>query len=286
MDEAAHQGWNVFFDTTMRSPAVPRISLPRHLVAQLLCGLATVTSSSRMIFAFARDGGLPFSSAAPGHPSTARPCGDLDRRRARRAVHGVDAGLQHRGVGDGDLPVRVLRLPMALGFFALGQRLDEMGRGHGRGGVRARRRAVLPVDGLMYLGIQPPNDKALDHRRVPGRDRRRCGSASRRAASRARRSASSSSGLQQQIREAEKAIGETASCDVIMKPEEVRTAAQARASSRSATCRTSRSACSTSTASCAASTWTATSSSRRSTRASASATSCSAGIPTTSSTTT
>jgi len=32
-------------------------------VAQYLCGLATVTSTSRMIFAFARDGGLPFSGA-------------------------------------------------------------------------------------------------------------------------------------------------------------------------------------------------------------------------------
>ena len=32
-------------------------------MAQYLCGLATVTSASRMAFAFARDGGLPFSTA-------------------------------------------------------------------------------------------------------------------------------------------------------------------------------------------------------------------------------
>ena len=31
------------------------------VVAQFLCGLATVTSASRMAYAFARDGGLPFS---------------------------------------------------------------------------------------------------------------------------------------------------------------------------------------------------------------------------------
>src|SRR5947209_8121086 len=31
-------------------------------VAQYLCGLATVTSASRMCYAFARDGGLPASS--------------------------------------------------------------------------------------------------------------------------------------------------------------------------------------------------------------------------------
>jgi amino acid transporter len=34
------------------------------LIAQLLCGLATVTSASRMLFAFARDGGMPFASGA------------------------------------------------------------------------------------------------------------------------------------------------------------------------------------------------------------------------------
>jgi amino acid transporter len=33
------------------------------VVAQYLCGLATVTSASRMAYAFARDGGLPFSRA-------------------------------------------------------------------------------------------------------------------------------------------------------------------------------------------------------------------------------
>ncbi len=34
------------------------------LIAQFLCGLATVTSASRMLFAFSRDGGLPVGSAA------------------------------------------------------------------------------------------------------------------------------------------------------------------------------------------------------------------------------
>ena len=38
-------------------------SSPASLVAQYLCGLATVTSASRMAYAFARDGGLPASAA-------------------------------------------------------------------------------------------------------------------------------------------------------------------------------------------------------------------------------
>ena len=65
MDEAAKQGWNVWFwafDQRV-SLGVKEFVYLVVFVAQLLCGLATVTSASRMIFAFARDGGLPGSKA-------------------------------------------------------------------------------------------------------------------------------------------------------------------------------------------------------------------------------
>lgn len=65
MGEAAKQGWNVFFwamDTAVH-PTIKVILYVAIFVSQLLCGLATVTSASRMIFAFARDGGLPASKA-------------------------------------------------------------------------------------------------------------------------------------------------------------------------------------------------------------------------------
>ena len=58
-------------------------------IAQLLCGLATVTSASRMIFAFSRDGGLPFISecAVEGQPELPHAGGgDLDRRDPRVPV--------------------------------------------------------------------------------------------------------------------------------------------------------------------------------------------------------
>ena len=65
MDAAAAQGWNVFFwamDTQL--PAILKTILYVAIfVSQFLCGLATVTSVSRMIFAFSRDGGLPASKA-------------------------------------------------------------------------------------------------------------------------------------------------------------------------------------------------------------------------------
>ena len=65
MGEAAKQGWNVFFwamDTNV-NPVVKEILYIAIFICQLLCGLATVTSASRMIFAFSRDGGLPASKA-------------------------------------------------------------------------------------------------------------------------------------------------------------------------------------------------------------------------------
>ena len=63
LDEIAGQGNDAF-------PAAIKSVLPGRLapvffvgigLAQYLCGLATVTSASRMVFAFARDGGLPAS---------------------------------------------------------------------------------------------------------------------------------------------------------------------------------------------------------------------------------
>ena len=64
MPKAAAQGWNVFFWLLdERAPGLPRtLACLAILVAQLLCGLAAVTSTSRMIYAFARDHGLPAST--------------------------------------------------------------------------------------------------------------------------------------------------------------------------------------------------------------------------------
>ncbi len=71
MDEAASKGGGVFFWVMERViPENLRIALYAGIsVAQYLCGLATVTSASRMTFAFARDGGLPLSEQlAQGEP--------------------------------------------------------------------------------------------------------------------------------------------------------------------------------------------------------------------------
>ena len=66
MDEAAKQGWNVFF-WAMGERVPESVRTPMYVlifVAQWLCGLATVTSVSRMLFAFSRDDGIPGISKA------------------------------------------------------------------------------------------------------------------------------------------------------------------------------------------------------------------------------
>ena len=66
MNAAAAQGWGMFFGTMDAiMPASLKMLLYFFiLIAQLLCGLATVTSASRMLFAFSRDDGVPGVSKA------------------------------------------------------------------------------------------------------------------------------------------------------------------------------------------------------------------------------
>lgn len=62
---AAKQGGNIIF-YIMNTVLPPGLALGLFVgiaLANYLCGLATVTSASRMMFAFARDGGLPWSGA-------------------------------------------------------------------------------------------------------------------------------------------------------------------------------------------------------------------------------
>ena len=63
---AAGQGWGMFFGTmdAIMPSGLKTLLYFFILIAQLLCGLATVTSASRMLFAFSRDDGVPVGSKA------------------------------------------------------------------------------------------------------------------------------------------------------------------------------------------------------------------------------
>ncbi|MDE3027556.1 MAG: amino acid permease [Paracoccaceae bacterium] len=66
MAAGAKSGVNVFFGTmdAILPFWLKELIYVGILIAQFLCGLATVTSASRMLFAFSRDGGMPVGSTA------------------------------------------------------------------------------------------------------------------------------------------------------------------------------------------------------------------------------
>ena len=168
MDEAARQGSESFHWIVGQV-------LPKQLwtvlalgivIAQFFCGLATVTSASRMAYAFARDGGLPFSRhvrrVSPKYRHAGR--GDLDRLAVVSRVRRPHADLfdDHRSLHD--LSLYLVRHPD-------GPRsvwpMDARGRKWGRGTWAARcieRMAVMSIFGcglILLVGIQPPNDQNL-----------------------------------------------------------------------------------------------------------------------------
>ena len=176
MDEAAAQGWNVFFwgmDQQV-NPAVKNILYIAIFVAQWLCGLATVTSVSRMIFAFSRDGGLPASKAlAKVSPTYRTPVAAIWTGSILAVLFVWGSSL----VSIGETPVYTIvvactviflffsfTIPIALGLIAWGTpKWDRMGPWNlGEGTFKLF--AVLSIIAMILifiLGIQPPNDWAL-----------------------------------------------------------------------------------------------------------------------------
>jgi amino acid transporter len=144
------------------------------VVSQFLCGLATVTSISRMMFAFSRDGGLPFSKAL----ASVSP-------KYRTPVHAIWWGsilsvlfvwgskaLETGGV----TPVYTIvvsctviflffsfAIPIALGLFAHGtSKWPTMGPWD-LGPAVFKLFAFLSIVAMVLIfviGVQPPNDMA------------------------------------------------------------------------------------------------------------------------------
>jgi amino acid transporter len=166
MNTAAAQGASTFFG--MMDAVLPkglRIALYVGIaLAQYLCGLATVTSASRMTYAFARDGGLPFSaslkSISPVHRTPAVAIWTVAVLSVGFAVYTpvystittVCTIFLYLSYG----------LPVGLGLLAFGRTWKKMGPWSLGNGYRVVATiCVLGCAGLLYIGVQPPNDKAL-----------------------------------------------------------------------------------------------------------------------------
>jgi amino acid transporter len=165
LDEAAGHGEQVFFWTL--NQALPRtlamLLFAGIAVAQYLCGLATVTSASRMAFAFARDGGLP-ASRVWRHVS---PRFRIPARSIWLVAGAAVLFTVYTPVYSTITVVCTLFLylsyvlPAALGFFAHGRRWKQMGPWQlGRWYRPLAVMSVLGCLGLIVIGMQPPNEKA------------------------------------------------------------------------------------------------------------------------------
>jgi amino acid transporter len=176
MDEAAKQGWNVFF-WGMDARVGGFIKMLLYIaifISQLLCGLATVTSASRMIFAFSRDGGLPGSKAlASVSPRYRTPVAAIWTAAALAVLFVWGASLvsvagtsAYTTVVSSTVIFLFLSfsVPIALALFAHGTpKWDRMGPWD-LGATWFKIVCVLSLISMVlifFIGIQPPNDWAL-----------------------------------------------------------------------------------------------------------------------------
>ena len=166
MDKAAASGWGVFFVTLDAVLPVPlkQVLYVLIFIAQFICGLATVTSASRMIYAFARDGGLPASNALKRvHPGFRTPVAAI----WTAAMISIGFTL-YTPAYTTIVSVTVIFLflsygmPIAAGLFSYGRSWTQMGPWDMGPSFRiVGVLTILCVALIFFLGVQPPNDAAL-----------------------------------------------------------------------------------------------------------------------------
>ena len=166
---AAKQGGNVFYwlmDGSSMPAALKLLLCIGIVVANYLCALAGLTSLSRMIFAFARDGGFPFSTflrhVSPTH---------------RTPVHAIWIGAVLAVLSTLYTPAFLTlaagcavflyisyAMPVAAGLLAEGKSWTAKGPFQLR--AFSKPFAVITVVWALLLfaiGIQPPNDSVLTY---------------------------------------------------------------------------------------------------------------------------
>ncbi len=176
MNEASKQGWNVFFWTinSITNPVVANILYVAIFISQLLCGLATVTSASRMIYAFSRDGGLPFSRSLASVSPTFRTPSIAIWTAAVLSVLFVWGASLVTIAGSSAYTIVVsctviflflsFTVPIVLGIKAIGTaKWPKMGPWNmGIGTYKLVSVLVVIAMAIIFIiGVQPPNEWAL-----------------------------------------------------------------------------------------------------------------------------
>lgn len=165
MDAAAAAGEQSFFHILTHT-LPPWLHAPLYggiVAAQYLCGLATLTSASRMTYAFARDGGLPFSALLRRVSPTRRcPSAAIWAAALVSATFAVAIPYEANAAICAVFLYISYVLPAALSLRAHGRTWTRMGPWHV--GRWYRPLALLSVLGcglLIAIGVQPPNDIAI-----------------------------------------------------------------------------------------------------------------------------
>jgi len=173
----AKQGWAVFFETM--NAILPgwfkTLLYLAILIAQLLCGLATVTSASRMLFAFSRDGGMPVGSAALATVSKTyrTPVNAIWTSAALCIVYVFLA--QFLSVGGTNIYTIVVNstlvflflsftIPIALGMLTFEtEKWPKAGPWNLGAGLYklVSALAIIGMAIIAYIAVQPPNDRVL-----------------------------------------------------------------------------------------------------------------------------
>jgi len=164
--EAAAQGSTVFFGTlrALVPPAVVQLLFGAIVIAQYLCGLATVTSASRMAFAFARDGGLPFSKTLRAvHPDLKTPVAAIWAVSGASFLFTVYSPVYSTITAVCTISLYISYvLPIAIGFVVYRRSWKQMGPWDlGRWFRPLALVSVLYCTMLIVIGMQPPNDKSF-----------------------------------------------------------------------------------------------------------------------------
>jgi amino acid transporter len=131
------------------------------IAAMYLCGLATLTSASRLTYAFARDGGLPLSRALRRIGKHQTPFVAIWTSAAAATLFAVCIAYETiAAVCAGFLYIAYV-LPIALGLVAYDRTWTRMGPWHIGGWYRPLAVvSVLGCVGLIIIGMQPPNEIA------------------------------------------------------------------------------------------------------------------------------
>ena len=168
---AAKDGGNVFFNLLAGLPVPLLLKNALYVlivIANYLCSLACVTSTSRMIFAFSRDGGVPFISPLlrKVSPTYRTPIGGI-WATVILAIAATLYSSAYNALAAGSAVFLYISYAMPVGGRAL-CRIRKAGCLPARsssafGRSRSRSSPVVGVVGVTWIGLQPPNDIVINY---------------------------------------------------------------------------------------------------------------------------